>query len=168
MVCKFCGNEIDNNSDFCFICGQKVEPEQPASAAEVAANVYTQPESAAPVSEAPAAAPAVAVAVAEAPEAAPVAPAAPVAAPEAQVKSKKELKREKKAAKKAAAAACPASKAEKFFSFLFVLVGLILYSKAKKKGDEAKAVVILNSLMTGLCVKMAIVIVVMVKKFMLS
>lgn len=165
MVCKFCGNEIDNNSDFCFICGQKVEPEQPESAAEVAANVYTQPESAAPATEAPAAAPAVAVAVADAPEAA---PAAPVAAPAAEVKSKKELKREKKAAKKAAAAACPASKAEKFFSFIFVLVGLILYSKAKKKGDEAKAVIILNTFMTGLCVKMGIVIIIMVKKFMLS
>ena len=24
MICKFCGNEIDDNSDFCFVCGQKV------------------------------------------------------------------------------------------------------------------------------------------------
>ena len=175
MICKFCGNEIDNNSDFCFICGQKVEPQQPAYAAEPAANVYSQPEAA------PVAAPAEPVAAVQAsapvyaapdapvaPVAAPAAPVAePVAAPAAEPKSKKELKKEKKLAKKAAAAACPVSKAQKFFSFIFALVGLILYSKAKKNNETEKAVIILNTMMTGLCVKMGIVIIVMIKKFML-
>lgn len=184
MICKFCGNEIDNNSDFCFICGQKVEPQQPAAVAEPVANVYSQPaepvapavpeavQAAAPVYAAPAAPEAAApvYAAPAAPAAAPVyaAPAAPASAPAAPVKSKKELKKEKKLAKKAAAAACPVSKAQKFFSFLFALVGLILYSKAKKNNETEKAVIILNSLMTGLCFKMGIVIIVMIKKFMFS
>ena len=28
MICKFCGNVIDDNSDFCFICGQKNPAEE--------------------------------------------------------------------------------------------------------------------------------------------
>ena len=169
MVCKFCGNEIDDNSDFCFICGQKVEPQKDAFAAEPAANVYTQPE-AVPAAEAFEADAAVAVATEE-PVASqePVAEAAPAVAPVAETRSKKEIKAELKAAKKAAKAEkyAIASRAARFFSFIFALVGLIIYSKAKKEGDEEKAVVILNILMTGLCVKMGIVIILMVKKFML-
>lgn len=162
MVCKFCGNEIDDNSDFCFICGQKVEAKEPAYAAAPAANVYTQPE-AAPAEESVAEAAPVAEPVAEAAPA-----AAPVSASVAAQRSKKELKAEMKAAKKAEKAAkyAIASRAARFFSFIFVLVGLIIYSKAKKEGNEEKAVVILNTFMTGLCVKMAIVIVIMAKKFM--
>ena len=38
MVCKFCGNTIEDNSEFCFICGNKViKDEIPAEA------VYAQP-----------------------------------------------------------------------------------------------------------------------------
>ena len=32
MICKFCGNVIEDSSDFCFICGQKVAEEAPAFA----------------------------------------------------------------------------------------------------------------------------------------
>lgn len=169
MVCKFCGNEIDDNSDFCFICGQKVEAQKDAFVAEPAANVYTQPEAVAEDADNfDVAAAAVATAEPAVSEAEPVA-AAPIAAPVAETRSKKEIKAELKAAKKAAKAEkyAVASRAARFFSFLFALVGLIIYSKAKKEGDEEKAVVILNTLMTGLCVKMGIVIVLMVKKFML-
>lgn len=167
MVCKFCGNEIDDNSDFCFICGQKVEPQNGAYVAEPAANVYTQPE-AAPAEEVNTEATVVATAepvAAPSQEEVAAAPAAPVA----DTRSKKEIKAELKAAKKAAKAEkyAIASRAARFFSFIFALVGLIIYSKAKKQGDEEKAVVILNILMTGLCVKMGIVIILMVKKFML-
>ena len=165
MVCKFCGNEIDDNSDFCFICGQKVEAKEPAyAAAAPAANVYTQPEAA------PATEPVADVAPISEPVAEPEAvAAAPVSATAAAQRSKKELKAEMKAAKKAAKDAkyAIASRAARFFSFLFALVGLIIYSKAKKEGDEEKAVVILNTFMTGLCVKMGIIIIFMVKKFML-
>ncbi len=169
MVCKFCGNEIDDNSDFCFICGQKVEAQKDAYVAEPAANVYTQPESAPAANDFDVAAAAVATAEPAAAEATPVAEA-PVVAPVAETRSKKEIKAELKAAKKAAKAEkyAVASRAARFFSFVFVLVGLIIYSKAKKEGDEEKAVVILNTFMTGLCVKMGIVIILMVKKFMLS
>ena len=31
MICKFCGNVIEDSSDFCFICGQKVAEEAPAA-----------------------------------------------------------------------------------------------------------------------------------------
>lgn len=168
MVCKFCGNEIDDNSDFCFICGQKVEAQKDAYVAEPAANVYTQPEAALDADNFDVAAAAVATAEPAASEAEPVA-AAPVAAPATEIRSKKEIKAELKSAKKAAKAEkyAVASRAARFFSFIFALVGLIIYSKAKKEGDEEKAVVILNTLMTGLCVKMGIVIIFMVKKFML-
>ncbi len=167
MICKFCGNEIDDNSDFCFICGQKVEAKEPVYAAAPAANVYTQPE----------AAPAEEPFVADDPfvestddafvsESAPVSPAA--AAVATAQKTKKELKAEIKAAKKAEKAAkyAIASRAERFFSVLFALVGLFIYSKAKKEGEDEKAVVIYNIFMTALCVKMGIIIILMVKKFM--
>ncbi len=171
MVCKFCGNEIDDNSDFCFICGQKVEPRSEAAVVEPAANVYTQPEVVGGNVYAETEADATVVATAEVPEQPVTVPEAPAAfvAPVAPAKSKKELKAELKAAKKAAKAEkyAIASRAARFFSFIFALIGLIIYSKAKKQGDEEKAVVILNILMTGLCVKMGIVIIVMVKKFML-
>ena len=31
MICKFCGNVIEDNSDFCFICGQKNPAEEAAA-----------------------------------------------------------------------------------------------------------------------------------------
>ena len=151
MICKFCGNEIDDNSDFCFICGQKVEAQQvaPVAAQE---NVYSEPQAAAPV------------AVEAAPEApvyqAPVAPVAPVAEPEESSKMKK--KKAKKVKDPSAA-----SKAARFFSFLIPIIGLILYSKAKKAGNEQKAVAVLNALMTGVCVWLAVINVVLFKKFIL-
>ena len=39
MVCKFCGNTIEDNSEFCFICGNKaVKDELPAE------EVFAQPK----------------------------------------------------------------------------------------------------------------------------
>lgn len=150
MICKFCGNEIDDNSDFCFICGQKVEVQQVAPVA--AENVYSAPQEA------------VAPAAVEAPvyqvPVAPATPVAPVAEPEET--SKKKKKKSKKVKTPSAA-----SKAERFFSFLFAIIGLILYNKAKKAGNEQKAVAILNAVMTGVCVKLAVVNVVLLKKFIL-
>ena len=150
MICKFCGNEIDDNSDFCFICGQKVEALQvaPVAAEE---NVYSEPQVSAPV----------AVEAAEAPVyQAPVAPVAAVAEPEET--SKKKKKKAKKVKDPSAA-----SKVVKFFSFLSAIIGLILYNKAKKAGNEQKAVAILNAVMAGVCVKLAVVNVVLLKKFIL-
>ena len=167
MVCKFCGNEIDDNSDFCFICGQKVEASKDEYVAEPAANVYMQPEAAPVADDFDVAAAAVATAEPAAPEAEPE--AAPAVATAAEIRSKKEIKAELKAAKKAAKAEkyAIASRAARFFSFLFFFVGLPIYFKAKKEGDEEKATVIINTMMTGLCIEMGIIIIVMVKKFML-
>lgn len=188
MICKYCGSEIDDGSDFCYICGQKVEPVAPAF---VPVNNAYNVEPAPMAAEAPVAEPVAAPVVAEAPAApvaavaepvvaapaeyqtqvppsfaAPVASEAPVEAPAGKKAKKKKEKKEKKAKKVKNPSA--ASKAVKFFSFLFALIGLILYRKAKKSGNEAKAVEILNALMTGLCVKMAIVSVVLAKKYMFS
>ncbi|MCM1363557.1 MAG: zinc-ribbon domain-containing protein [Faecalibacterium sp.] len=145
MICKFCGNEIDDGSEFCFICGQKVEVAAPAYA--VAGNdVYSQAATAEPVAPV---------------EAAPVA-SAPVEAPAVPVEDGKKKKKEK-------------NPANGFLRFICVilpvlgqLIGLCAYSKAKKKGDEAKAIAILNSTMRGLCLWMAVIIVVMFIKFVLS
>ncbi len=189
MICKFCGNSIEDNSDFCFICGQKVEAAEPAFQSASSNDVFSQaaaPE--APVAEAPAAEAPVAEAVAEAP-AAPVAeaPAAPVAAPVAEEGKKKKKGKKEKAAKDSS----QASKALKFFTALFLavflavpaflwktisLVFIILiivyavldkkaYDKAKKLGHEEKAVAILNSTGIGACIGLALVL---VKFFMVA
>lgn len=136
MICKFCGNEIDDGSDFCYICGQKVEAPAFANAAE-SGSVYAAPEA----------------------EAALVvqAAAAPVQ-PQAEAVPEQTAENGKKPEK--------AGKAARFFSFLFALIGLILYRKELKKGNKERAVSILNALMRGLCVKMAIVVIYLGKKYM--
>lgn len=161
MICKFCGNEIDDGSDFCYICGQKVEEPVPAYAA---ADVYSQPAAApaapvqAPVAPAPAP-------VAAAPAPAPV--AAPAAAPAAVSEAPAEQGGKKKKAKKVKDPNM-ASRAQRFFSFvLFFIVGPILYKKEKKNGNEAKATSILNATMRGLCVFMAIIVLVLIKKYVM-
>lgn len=161
MICKFCGNEIDDGSDFCYICGQKVEEPVPAYAA---ADVYSQPAAApaapvqAPVAPAPAP-------VAAAPAPAPV--AAPAAAPAAVSEAPAEQGGKKKKAKKVKDPNM-ASRAQRFFSFvLFFIVGPILYKKEKKNGNEAKATSILNATMRGLCVFMAIIVLILIKKYVM-
>ena len=178
MICKFCGNVIEDNSDFCFICGQKVVAEAPAYAAEV----YSQKPEGAPAEVAP-----------EQPVYA--APAQPVyAAPVAPVeepgkKGKKKAKKAKKAEKSSL------SKGGRFFIGLFaalflavaglmiingkILFALIcvavtavvalIYSKKYKSaiaaGYEDKALDILNTGMIGLCVGMAVVVLALVKAY---
>ena len=170
MICKFCGNEIDDGSDFCYICGQKVEEPAPAFAA--ASDVYSQSAAApvapvqAPVAPAPAAAQPVQPA---APVQAPVPPAAYAApvAPGTYAEGVADQGGKKKRAKKVKDPNM-ASKAQRLFSFLlFFIVGPILYKKEKKNGNETKAISILNATMRGLCVFMAIVIVVMIKTFVM-
>lgn len=181
MVCKFCGNVIEDNSEFCFICGQKVVNAAPA--APVTAPVEPQ----APVYAAPAQAP---VYAAPAPQA-PVAPQAPAT----KKSAKKEAKAAKKAAKRAAkaekeAAVTELSKKKKFFTGLLpalfiailvaafsktainiyviiaslVLIGLFaksIYTKYQiniQAGNEQKAYDLANTAMIGSCVGMAIVV----------
>lgn len=164
MICKFCGNSIEDNSDFCFICGQKVEAEAPAFQPAASDDVFSQ--SAAPAPEAvPPVAPV-------APVAAPVAPAVPVEEPK---KKKKKAKKEKNPD--------DASKALKFFTVLFLAIFLAApafmwsmaslafvvllvvyaildkkaYDKAKKLGNETKAIAILNSTGIGAAIGLALV-----------
>ena len=163
MVCKFCGNTIEDNSEFCFICGNKViKDEIPAEA------VYAQP--------APAEIPVVAT---EAPVAdsqivyqqAPVyaQPGATVYAQQAYIQQIAEPKKAKK--EKKAKSSC--SKAMKFFAALFAatfilqFIPWIWYKNAQKAGYEEKATAIMNSTMVGLCIFMAVISAVLIKKFML-
>ncbi|MCM1544031.1 MAG: hypothetical protein NC110_01920 [Ruminococcus sp.] len=142
MICKFCGNEIDDGSDFCFICGQKVEAAAPAfvAGAEANAQPVAVAEPAAPVAEAT---------------------AAPVEAPVAPTEEGKK-KKEK-------------NPANGFLRFICVvlpvlgqLIGICVYSSAKKKGNMPKANAVLNSTMRGLCLWMAVVIVVMFNKIVMK
>ena len=138
MVCKFCGNTIEDSSEFCFICGNKVMKEE-------APEVFAEAKPAeVPVVAAPA--------EAQQPIYAQPAPAAPV-------EEGKKKKKDK--------SVC--SKAKKFFAALFAMTFIlqfipwIWYKNAKKAGYEEKAVSILNSLMTGLCIFMAIICAVLIK-----
>lgn len=140
MICKFCGNEIDDGSEFCFICGQKVEMAAPA---------YAAAGTEAPVAEAP---------VAE--ETAVAAPAPVVEAPAAPVADGKKKKK---------------NPANGFLRFICVvlpvlgqIIGLCVYSSAKKKGNNDKAIAVLNSTMRGVCLWLAVIIVVMFKKYVLA
>lgn len=164
MVCKFCGNEIEDGSDFCFICGQKVD-----SSAEDnnVADVYSQPEaSEAPAAEAQPVSAQTDVyqaAPAQTVTAQPVAEAAPAAvAPEAPAKGKKAKKAKKPKTQ------YQTKKGIRFVAFLFAIIGYILYCKAKKAGNEVRATEIANAILLGLDIKLAIVSVILIKKWMLS
>ena len=172
MTCKFCGNVIEDNSDICFICGQKVEA---APAAAEAPEAPVAP--AAPVYEAPAApaAPVYAAPAAPVYAAAPVAPAAPAVA---DIKAqKKALKEAKKAAKKAGKGTSSLSKGRLIIAAaiiilavavkkiaLFAIIAAALYAfvtyrsynKAIAAGDTEGASKIVNSAMIGACVGMAV------------
>ena len=185
MICKFCGNVIEDNSDFCFICGQKVVAEAPAYAAEV----YSQKPEGAPAEVAPE----------QLVYAVPAEPVyAPPVVPEAEEttkKGKKKAKKAKKAKKEKKADKAELTKGGKFFTGLFaalflavagimilmnnvtvalacavvaVVVGFIYYKNYKKAlaaGYEAKAVEILNIGMIGLCVGMAVVVLALIKNY---
>lgn len=181
MICKFCGNTIEDNSDFCFICGQKVAEEAPA--AEPAENMQvfsqvtlpeeeTQPETVTiPVPEQAAAMP-------EFPQGAPIyAQAAPIYAQSAPVYAQQAIvqqmpvsapQKQKKDKDKSIA-----TKATKFFSALFAatfvlqFISWIWYKNANKNNYDNKAIAILNSTMVGLCIFMAIVCFVIIGKYML-
>ncbi len=162
MVCKFCGNTIEDSSEFCFICGNKVMK-------DAAEEVYTQAK--------PVEVPVVASTAEDATAAQPIyaqqapvyAQQAPVYAQQAYVQQAPEAAPAKKGKKDKSVC----SKAKKFFAALFSITFIlqfipwIWYKNAKKAGYEEKAVSILNSIMTGLCIFMAIICVVLLKKFMM-
>ena len=97
MVCKFCGNTIEDSSEFCFICGNKIiKDEAPAEA------VFTQPVPA-EVPVVTAEAPAVEPQAVYAPQGAPVyTQQAPIYAQQVYVQQIAEPKKAKKAKKQKA------------------------------------------------------------------
>ena len=129
MICKYCGNQIDDNSDFCFICGQKVEQNNDQNSFDETApadNYAVQSEAVA------------------------VMPESPAIFEESLPDTAK------------------ASKFVRVISFIFAIIGLIIYAKKKKNGKEGEAISVLNAVMTGLCVKMGIAIIYLVKTFMIN
>lgn len=162
MVCKFCGNTIEDNSEFCFICGNKtIKDEIPAE------EIFTQPQpTEVPVvtADATTAADTEAVYTQQIPV---YSHQAPIYAQQVYIQQIAEP-----SAKKKAKSVC--SKAMKFFAALFSatfilqFIPLIWQKNAKKAGYEEKAVSILNSIMVGLCIFMAVICFVLIKKYMLA
>ncbi len=177
MICKFCGNVIEDNSDFCFICGQKVVTEAPAYAAQV----YSQQPEGAPAEVPPAAAPAE--------------PAAPVytapVVPDACKKCKK-VNKKPKAPVDPAVLSMRDKVLVGLFAALFLAVAGIMcknlivvaicviltgvvafvyyknYKKAIEAGYEEKALDILNIGMIGLCVGMGVVVLCLIKTYVFA
>lgn len=188
MICKFCGNVIDDNSDFCFICGQKNPAEEtPApTPAEETNDIFSQTTADAEVPAPGSTATFVVEQTAPvAPEAAVLddnapAPAyvhtAPIYAQTAPIYAQQAIIQQVAPAqivKTKTADATIATKGMKIFavilSALFVLqfIPWIWYDKAKKAGYEQKSIDLLNCIMIGLCIFMAVVGAVFIKSFML-
>lgn len=167
MICKFCGNEIEDGSDFCYVCGQKVEAEQPAAddlySQATADDTQAVPAYAAQqtVTEAAPVYAAAQETAAQAPVYQPVAPAASVDTPDTMVEQQGKKKKKQKNKE-----VFQTKRGVRFVCFLFALIGLIIYSKAKKAGNEVRATECMNAIMLGLDVKLAILCVVLAKKFM--
>lgn len=183
MVCKFCGNVIDDNSDFCFICGQKNPAEETPAPAEEKNDVFSQASVAEEIApQAPAFVAQQTIPVApEAPvfddAAAPIyAQSAPIYAQSAPVYAQQAIIQQVAPAqivKTKTSDSSIASKGMKFFaallSALFILqfIPWMWYSKAKKDGYEQKSIDLLNSIMIGLCIFMAVLGLFFIKSFML-
>ena len=183
MVCKFCGNVIDDNSDFCFICGQKNPAETAPAPAEENNDIFSQaPVAEEAIPQAPAFVAQQTIPVApEAPvydeAAAPIyAQSAPIYAQSAPVYAQQAIIQQVAPAqivKTKTSDSSVASKGMKFFaallSALFVLqfIPWMWYSKAKKDGYEQKSIDLLNSIMVGLCIFMAALGLFFIKSFML-
>ncbi len=179
MICKFCGNTIEDNSDFCFICGQKVAEEEAAAPAENM-QVFSQvtlPEEEAQPETVTIPVPEQAAAIPEIPQGAPIyAQAAPIYAQQAPVYAQQAIVQQMPAApqkQKKNKDKSIATKATKFFSALFAatfvlqFISWIWYKNAVKQSYDNKAVAILNSTMIGLCIFMAIVCLTIIGKYML-
>lgn len=185
MICKFCGNVIEDSSDFCFICGQKVAEE---AVEEAISETAPEAEEAVVTADAAvAAAPAAEGTVpnfptfdmANLPQGTPIyAQTAPVyahqvfiqqLAPAAQATPFVQVNGQNISGKDPSAC----SKAKKFFSaffavtFILQFISWIWYSGAKKQGFPKKAEDILNSTMIGLCIFMVIACAVLIFKFVI-
>ncbi|MBR3948997.1 MAG: hypothetical protein IKJ70_06295 [Clostridia bacterium] len=182
MICKFCGNVIEDSSDFCFICGQKVAEEAPAFEAEAPVAEEPVAEEAAVPAEAPAAA--VGAAPAAFPSFESLPQGTPIYAQTAPVYAHQVFIQQFPAAPQGPfvqvngqniggkdPSVC--SKAKKFFSaffavtFILQFISWIWYSGAKKQGFPKKAEDILNSTMIGLCIFMVIACGVLIFKFVI-
>ncbi len=140
MICKYCGNELDDNAELCFICGHKVDPVQQEP------ELVTDDPTAYLLDDAKDASK-------EQPDVSADAPSAGLTPTSSEVVINKPVK---------------AGKFARFVSFLFALIGLIIYAVKKKNGEEAKANSIANAIGVGLCVKMTALGAFLVKLFMFS
>ena len=158
MTCKFCGNEINEGADVCFICGQPVEkpaeapqPEQPAPAEPV----YSEP---APVAAQPSQ-------YSDQPQ--PVVAPQPVAYQQPpQATPYPETPQGGKAKKSKVKDPNKVGKFLLFICALLPFVGAIVYAKNKK--NDVRKVQIANATFVGLDIWLAVICVIFFVKFMLK
>ncbi len=197
MICKFCGNVIEDSSDFCFICGQKVvedtaeyTPADDIFEETTAPQEPVKEEAPASEEEAPAMAPAEdanIAAFAAAFDAPAIPQGTPIYAQTAPVYAHQVFIQQIAPQQPATPFVQVngqtfgqpykdpdnASGAAKFFSAFFAITFILQFiswiwvNNAKKRGYMKKAEQLLNSTMVGLCIFMVIVSVVLIKMFML-
>lgn len=177
MICKFCGNTIEDSSDFCFICGQKVTQEEQTETQEVFSQVAPVEEGAPETIAITIPDPEAFEAAAQAQQVAPIyTQQAPIYAQQAPVYAQQAIIQQVAApvpAAKPQKDKSIATKAIKIFSAIFAatfvlqFISWIWYKGAVKAGYDKKAVDILNSTMIGLCIFMGIVSLGLFAKFVM-
>lgn len=154
MICNFCGNKIDDASEFCMICGQK-SADTKASDADSSESVFSQMQQDVPVEApvAPTETPAEPVA-----EEAVVVEEAPVVEAPAEVTSelKETLENEKGKKKKAKK---PVGFFMRILCFISTIIAFFTYRKALKKGTPERQEAVVNLLGLSICWKLAVVVV---------
>ncbi len=168
MICNFCGNKIEDNAEFCFICGQKASLGKEVEA-DTSESVFSQMKTETPA-EAPVEAPAE-----ETPVEAPV-----VATPEeAQAQELEQLliveepagkktKKDKKAKKEKKDKEPKAiGKFLRFLCFISTIISFCTYKKALKKGSPERQQEALDLLGMSVCWKLGLAVIIMTKNYML-
>ncbi len=138
MVCKYCGNEIDDHSEFCFVCGQNIASQPADDQADAAA----APDTSAQTGET----------LREADGAQPLPVAEPAAAEDYAAVDPKDVQK--------------AGKFTRFVCFICPLIGAILYMVCAKKGETGKKHSVANATMSGVCFYLVIAILLVIRNSM--
>lgn len=164
MICNFCGNKIEDNAEFCFICGQKTSLGK-APEVETTESAFTQMPNEQPTVEPVAPAP-----VTEAPAAEPVMFESPADVPEQQLEQLLAVEQpvgEK--AKKAKKVKEPKAIGGflRFLCFISTIASICTYKKALKKGSPERQQAALDLIGKSVCWKLALIVIIMTNKYML-
>ncbi|MFI3141428.1 MAG: hypothetical protein R3Y27_03855 [Clostridia bacterium] len=168
MICNFCGNKIEDNAEFCFICGQKASLGKEVEA-DTSESVFSQMQQDVPAEapvdapvETPVEAPAEEV-VAETPEEAQAQELEQLLIDEEPAGKKgKKAKKEKKVKEPKAI-----GKFLRFLCFISTIVSFCTYKKALKKGSPERQQEALDLLGMSVCWKLGLAAIIMINKYML-